>query len=185
VGVEWRGLAAGAEISVRADGTLEAGTTDASVVTVVDAERAIAVDTVVQDGEEGMRPLIRRKLCRIVDDNEAMTRMLGGSLLGASITIIPVGAVKALVSKSSDRLVARIANGVVADAPARGEASNILRAQRNPVSVLSELMNGVVAVSALTEAHDAEIVVLAVAASDDRRVRESAQAAVAKTLNNG
>lgn len=114
VGIGWAGLAAGTEISVIADSTLEAVATD--VQRLRHTQRTITVNTV-------MESVVCSRACgidnRIVDGDEAVAWVDELRVWNAGLAVVPVWAVEALMADTIDVLITAIANSLVRKVTAR------------------------------------------------------------------
>jgi hypothetical protein len=100
-------LTVGTEVSVVANGALEAHSLDVGQIFLVFAERTITVDAIMAHSSVvGLGE-------RLVDGNEPMAGMDELGILDALRAEIPVGAVEALVANAVDELLASIAHGRV------------------------------------------------------------------------
>ena len=100
-----------AEIGIVANSALVARTLNIREVLLVLAQRSIAVDAIVT---AAARKWLGE---RLVDRDEAMTRVNDVSTLQALGTVIPVWAVQALVTDAIDELVTAVTNCRVARIP--------------------------------------------------------------------
>jgi hypothetical protein len=162
VDIGWAGLAAGTEISVIADSALVAVTAD--VQGLRGTQWTITVNTVVERGS-------RHRACvvgnRLVDGNEAVAWVDELGIWNAGLAVVPVWAVKALVTNAVDVLVTTIADGLVRDIASRVEKCLGEGWQGGAFHCGCKRMLWVVAMLHLVVAWNAEIKVLTVNASNE------------------
>ena len=100
-------------------------------------------------------------------------------VLDAVLAVIPVGAVEALVTDTSDILVTTIADGVMDHIAARCKASRDGRLERSTLNSGNESVLGVVAMLILSKAVLAEVEIFTSSAVKEFLLRELFNAAVA------
>jgi len=127
----------------------------------------------------GTDPDVGRHLEGVINRGESMTRVDEVAVLRAAQTVVPVGAVQALVSDSLDLVLTAIANGTVLLVATRGKAASHLRLKASSLNGGDEAVLGVVAVTVLGEACPAEIIVVAGGAVDELDLGQLLDAAVA------
>ena len=158
VGVGGTGFAVGAEVQVGTNSTLVPDSTDISRVGAsIRAERSITANAHV----DRLRRTSSNVSELIIDGYEAMTRMDEIGILNAMAAEVPVRAVKALVADTRDVPVATIADSMVNLVTARRHLQFDVLRHVCALNSRDEGMLGVVAVSVLSEARLAEVVILA------------------------
>lgn len=162
VDVGWAGLAAGTEISVIADSALIAVAAD--VQRLRGTQRPITVNTVVESG-------IRNRACvvdnRLVDRDEAVAWVDELRIWNAGLAVVPVWAVKALVTNTIDVLVTTITDSLVRNIASRVEKCLGKGLQFGVRRCWCKRMLWVVAMLDLVMAWNAEIKVITIHASDE------------------
>jgi hypothetical protein len=120
---------------------------------------------------------------RFVDRNKSMLGMHEACVGNAIRTVVPVGAVQALVADTADELVAAIADRVMMLVSARGKLGGNVVGNNAPFDGGNEAVLGMMAVGILGEAVVAQIVVLTGGAVQELRLGELLHAAVACSHN--
>jgi hypothetical protein len=156
-----QGLARSAEVGIVAHSALVANTHDVRLISLVLAQRAVAVDTSVASEHR------LRLGDRVVDRGEAVTRVLEGCVSDTSAAVVPVGAVQALVANTVDGLVAAIADGVVTNVATGSQRSLIAHTEVDVLCGRLESVGRVVTVLVGTVAIAAQVEVLTGLASDE------------------
>lgn len=179
--VSGAGLASLAEVGVVANSALVAVANNVSVaVGPVIAKWAIAANAEVYrtrlEAEVGITVCL---LQRLVDGHEAVARMDDRGIQNTLRAVVPVRAVQALVTNTTDGVIAAIAQGIVDDSPARGQETSHLGLQPGAFNGGNKGMAGVMTVAVLGEARTAEVIVLASSAVDKGHLREVPYTAVA------
>lgn len=105
------GLARSAKVRVGADGALVPDAGDVRDDTVGLAEGAIAADALMDRVKARAHGPSMGE--RLVDGSEAVAGMVSRGVLDALAAVVPIRAVKALVTNSPDELVTLVADGVM------------------------------------------------------------------------
>jgi hypothetical protein len=124
VGVDWGGFAPRTEVSIGADSTLVPVAIDPRTTMLVSTQRTIAVNTIVL-GCVPSDVIHSRKW--IVNGDKTMSMMVERCSDNTFGTVIPVGAVHALVTDTSDVGVAVIAKSIVDDIASWTELCQVKR----------------------------------------------------------
>jgi len=177
----WERLAVGAEVGVMTHGAFVTNTLDILQDIPVLAERAIAVDTVVAGARA---PGLGQGL---INGHEAVSRVGRLDVNDAFSTVIPIGAVQALVACPIDELFAAIANSGMTHVPT-SVAEDTCKSGKNSLrggglEGMARMMTVIVKNVAL----HAEVIVVACDASDAILDRKDFNATVAshELINNG
>jgi len=113
--VDGASLAIGTKVGIVAHGTLVPVPDDVGSSTFVLTEGPIAVNTIV------LASASRWGFNRLINGDEAMSRVYEASIRDAIRAVIPVGAVEALMANAIDRLIAAIADGIMVEIPTRAK----------------------------------------------------------------
>lgn len=109
VSVGRMGLASGAEVGVGADSALVADPRDVRHDRVRPTQGTVAADALVNGTALELEALGKR----LIDRREAVAGMLHMTLGYTVVAVVPVGAVEALVSDTSDEIIAIVTDGIV------------------------------------------------------------------------
>ena len=162
--VTWDGLTVAAEVGVMANGTLVPDTRN--VLTLVLAKRSVAVDAnVASESHVWLRD-------GVVDGGKTVSWMNMSSGLDTVGAKVPIGAVETLVTDSADCLVASIANRSMTNITAWGAEKLGRRSHQGIGSRGLECVAWMVSVVVVLVAGHAQIVIVAVVASDEVVLRE-------------
>ena len=143
------------------------------------AQRAVAADAIMGRTIQCADSSAAGRLQLLIDGHEAMVRVNEWSVGNASGAIIPVGAIKALVTDALDLFIATVANGVVGLATARVQSARHFILQPGSLNSWDEAVLGMMAMAVLGKARAAEIKVLTCGAVDKVRLGKLLDAAVA------
>ena len=157
--VTWDGLAVATEVGVMANGTL---VPDArNVLALIPAKRSVAVDAnVASESHVWLRD-------GVVDGGKTVSWMNMSSALDTVGAKVTVGAVETLVTHSADCLVASIANRGMANITAWGAEKLCRRSHQGIGRRGLECVAWMVSVLVVLVAGHAQIVIIAVLASDE------------------
>jgi len=180
VGIVGVGFASLAEIGIVADGALVPIANDVgNVLAGNGAQRAIAANAnmVRPAGGAVMEP--SDKLERLIDWDKSVTSMSERGVVYALVAVVPVRAIQALVTNTSDGVFTSIADGVMHLTTASIEAGSDLGLKTSAFNSWNEGMLGVMSVPVLSKAGSAKVKVVTGSAMNKLSLGQILDAAVA------
>lgn len=174
------GFARLAEIGIVADSTLvPIANNVGNALAGGRAQRTIAANANMGRPAGGAVVKPSHKLERLTDWNEPVPNMRARGVFHALVAVVPVGAVQALVTNTSDGVLTPIADGVMHLATASIEAGSNLWLKTSAFNSWNEGMLGVMSVTVLGEAGSAKVKVVTGSAMNKLDLGQILDAAVA------